>query len=942
MTALVAYKYMPEQMPVEELRATFTAREHTLDFMVKALRDQIRARTLTSYLITGPRGSGKTTLVLMLRLRILEDPELAAAWLPVRFPEELPAITSLRDLFAAALAVMAEDGIDGAHAWHEKVEREADGRRSRDLAVTALRRIAEGRGKRLILFVENFDQLFERTSAKEEATLRRLLMADPFMLIIGTTVRQFEALRDYGRAFFNYFCDVPLKRLDDEQVRALLVSRARWDRRLDVAQRYFAQEANIRAICRLTGGNTRLTVMLYEILSHGDIESVVVTLRHLVDQLTPLLKDVLEHQLTAQQRKVVDALMRVGGTATPRALAGATRLSLNTVTTQLQRLKEAEIVDLQGGGKGHSAYYFVPDRLFRTWYQMRYLRPGPIEFVEMLRTWFNWVKTDPANLGTRLRYGSVLGEQGEYGLAVDCFDEVVQTATDPRVKSAALVFRGFARKKQGDISGAITDYTAVVGLQGALPESVVTALVERSTILKKQGDALGAIADYTALVELEGAPREEVARALLNRGIARGREGDTSGARADYTALVELDGAPPEQVAWAHLLRGISCEGKGDTVGAIADYTAVVDLEGTLPEPVAGALVNRGNIREQQGDARGAIADYTAVVDLKGAPREAMVLALFRRGTARAEQDDPLGAISDYTTALQLKGVPSADVATALFNRGVLRGEYGDASEAIADFTAVTELKGAPREDVVRAFLNRGVLRQDQGDASGAISDFTAVVELEGVGRNAAAALVNRGTVLRLQGDAFGALRDLTAAVDLSETAPEVQTVALVGRAQVHLRLGQLDRTFEDAISAAGSTVGAMPVRVLALIFAGRESRSDQNRVERVCSVAKAVVMSLAPDQRWEVILSLLSGLSSPETGSVWLRLWRTVSRDLPEDALSSLAFLHAVADVLEGRDRSVLNPLPPDQRDLAEEILRKLQPPPDTGPLASRGSNKE
>ena len=254
----------------------------------------------------------------------------------------------------------------------------------------------------------------------------------------------------------------------------------------------------------------------------------------------------------------------------------------------------------------------------------------------------------------------------------------------------------------------------------------------------------------------------------------------------------------------------------------------------------------------------------------------------------------------------------------------------------------MTELKGAPREDVVRAFLNRGVLRQDQGDASGAISDFTAVVELEGVGRNAAAALVNRGTVLRLQGDAFGALRDLTAAVDLSETAPEVQTVALVGRAQVHLRLGQLDRTFEDAISAAGSTVGAMPVRVLALIFAGRESRSDQNRVERVCSVAKAVVMSLAPDQRWEVILSLLSGLSSPETGSVWLRLWRTVSRDLPEDALSSLAFLHAVADVLEGRDRSVLNPLPPDQRDLAEEILRKLQPPPDTGPLASRGSNKE
>ena len=320
MMALVAHKYMPEQMPVEELRATFAAREHTLEFLVKAIRDQIGARTLTSYLITGPRGAGKTTLVLMLCLRLRDDPELAAAWLPVRFPEELPAITSLRDLFAAALSELAEQGIEGARAWHEKVEREADERRSRDLAVTALRRIAEERGRRLILFVENFDQLFDRAWAKEEATLRRLLMADPFMLIVGTTIRQFEALRAYGRAFFNYFCEVPLKRLDDEQVRALLVSRAEWDGRPDVAERCRAHQADIRAISRLTGGNTRLVLMLYEILSHGDITSVVATLRQLVDQLTPLLKDILEHQLTDQQRKIVDALMRSGGTATPRSL----------------------------------------------------------------------------------------------------------------------------------------------------------------------------------------------------------------------------------------------------------------------------------------------------------------------------------------------------------------------------------------------------------------------------------------------------------------------------------------------------------------------------------------------------------------------------------------------------------------------------------------------
>ncbi len=1276
MMALVAHKYMPEQMPIEELRATFAAREHTLEFLVKAIRDQIGARTLTSYLITGPRGSGKTTLVLMLCLRLREEPELAAAWLPVRFPEELPAITSLRDFFATALAVLAEEGIDGARAWHERVEREPDERRSRGLAVTALRRLAEERGRRLILFVENFDQLFDRAWAKEEATLRRLLMSDPFMLIVGTTVRQFEALRAYGRAFFNYFCEVPLKRLDDKQVRALLVSRAEWDGRPDVAERYRAHQADIRAICRLTGGNARLTLMLYEILSHGDIKSVVATLRQLVDQLTPLLKDVLEHELTDQQRKVVDALMRAGGTATPRTLASATRLSLNTVTTQLQRLREAEVVNVQGGGKGRPAYYFVPDQLFCTWYQMRYLHPHRrrIEmFLEVLRTWFKaeqrlervksvvaaassfrggplvgaavaaeyyaaslagtehdraasdlavatWLKTgnlqeaafalaelrdvrgedrrlyeasayaglgewaeehgdvaiavqalrfaverDPTNGETRLRYGVALDKQGEHGLAFECFDEVARDATDPRVKSlalvsrgiargrqgdtsgaiadftavvepegapreqvmralvgrgsargqerdlagaiadftagvelegapreqlvralvgrgsaragqgdlteavadftavvelegvprgqmaralvlrgasrtlqadtagaiadytavvelegaphgpvaASLVSRGIAREKQGDSAGAIADYTAVVKLEGAPHELVVRALVRRGTARAQQGNASGALADFTAVVDLEGAPREQGAQALVNRGVSRGQQGDTSGAIADYTAVVELMGAPREQVvralvgraaarmqqrdiagviadytalvelegaaceqvAKALVIRGTAREAQGDTPAAISDYTAVVELEDAPHESVSEALVRRGIAREQQGDTAGAIADYTAVVELDGAPREKVVRALVRRGIARAQQDDASGALADYTAVAGLEGAPREEVAKALFkrgvvrgdqgdasgasadftavvelegaplglvgaaliNRGVIRGQQGDASGALADYTAVAGLEGAPREEVAKARFNRGVVRGNQGDASGASADFTAVIELEGVPRElVGAALVNRGVARALQGDASGAIRDLTAVVDLSEVPPELQATALFSRAQAYVNFGQSDRAFEDAIAVATNPACSMSLRMWAFAAAARVSTSDQHRVERVCSDAKASISSLAPEQRRESILELLSCLSSAKTASVWLRVWRAVSQDQPPDVLSSLAFLDAVAGVLEGRDRSVLNPLPPEQREFAEEILRKLQPPTptDTGPV--------
>ena len=235
--ARVPHKYMPEEMPVEELRATFAAREHTLDYLTKSLRDQCDAKTLTSYLITGPRGSGKTTIVLMLCLRIREDEQLSAAWLPVRFPEELPGITSLRDLLSATLHTLGEDGVAGAREWRERVEAEADDEQSQQLAISGLRQIAKQESRRLVLFVENLDLVFERgLDERTQATLRRLLMEAPFMMIVGSAVKVFDALRAYDEAFFNYFCPVPLDRLDDGQVHDLLARRAEYDGNDEFAQ----------------------------------------------------------------------------------------------------------------------------------------------------------------------------------------------------------------------------------------------------------------------------------------------------------------------------------------------------------------------------------------------------------------------------------------------------------------------------------------------------------------------------------------------------------------------------------------------------------------------------------------------------------------------------------------------------------------------------------
>src|SRR3989304_1907285 len=160
--ALVTHKYMVGEIPVEELRSTFAAREHTLDYLVDALRKQSQARTLTSYLITGPRGAGKTTILRMLDLRIREDQDLSAAWLPVCFPEELPGVASLRDLLATTLERLADQGVDQARDFHTRVEAEENDEQSEEIAAGSLQKINQREGKRLILFIENLDQMFDR------------------------------------------------------------------------------------------------------------------------------------------------------------------------------------------------------------------------------------------------------------------------------------------------------------------------------------------------------------------------------------------------------------------------------------------------------------------------------------------------------------------------------------------------------------------------------------------------------------------------------------------------------------------------------------------------------------------------------------------------------------------------------------------------------------
>lgn len=841
--------YDPWETPPEERKARFVGREALLERLLTGIAEQEGHKTLQHYLLLGPRGIGKTSILLAIRDRIRESAALSAVWFCVQLREEEYFIRTLRDLLELVLRALAEEeNLADAAEVAERVHQEKREERSLASALEGLRSLAAKRSRRILLLIDNFDRLFPATAAGRRKTrlaenefraFRKLLSKESFLMVVGASVRLFEEIAAYDQAFFNFFSPVEIPNLSEDEICELLRKCAEVERNTAFLAQFEAQRDKVRAITYLTGGNPRLVLMLYDVLRHREMTPVVEALRETVGGLTPLLKHVLD-DMPRQQSKTLDALVRLRGAASPNEIAGAARLPLNVVTAQLGRLKEARFVVVEGEGKGRPATYRVFDPMFHTWYQMRYLRPAGrrIElFVEFIRAWFSvedrrefldeqWrVLRDSGGCGLRgyasreaslaiRHYAFALEDKSErqehIGRLADAYVEagerreaamLLAEAAEP----AALTERQYESAGYRLLGGRMLEKGRVGDAIGAFREALnkepgsVEAILGLGVCLGLAGEHAQAVSEFQRVIDLPGAPTGQVAWARFNRGVARGSLGDSQGAIADYTAIVDRLGAPADLVAWALVNRGRARRSLGDSQGAIADYTAVVALPDAPIEEVAMALVNRGVAKRSLGDSQGAIADYTKVADLPGAPAEWVARALVNRGVAKESLGDSQGAIADYTAVVDLPEAPAEGVARALVNRGAAKGSLGDSQGEIADYSVVVKLPGAPAEQVAKALVNRGLTKGSLGDSQGEIADYSVVVELPGApAEQIARALVNRGITRRSLADSDDAIADFSTVVDLSGAPTEQVARALVNRGAEFGAAGDHNKALSD------------------------------------------------------------------------------------------------------------------------------------------------
>lgn len=560
--------YNPDLLSRDELKRYFVGRLPLLERILADLRREPAGRIPQHRLFLGQRGMGKTSLLRRLAVAVDEDPELAAVWLPLTFPEEQYNIARPADLWLNCLDALG-DALDRAdrraeaQTLDERIEGLAGA--APETILAALLEESKRLERRLLLLLDNADLILDRLRDSHWA-LRETLQTRPELLVFGASARAIEASYKYDAAFYDFFRIDELKGLSEDELRATLIRLAEVGNTPAVAELVRTDPARIRTLHVLTGGNPRTTVLLYGVLAQGGAGDVRSDLEGLLDRVTPLYKARFE-ELPELSQKLVDALALHWDPASARQIADRLGWEINLVSAQLARLQTQGLVEKTEPYRSKRALFQIGERFFNIWYLMRAsrrVRRRLTWLVRFLRMWFNAeeLQDRARNQLAQTRFNA---RDAEYSLALaQCIDSLPLRAALETQGLRALIYDHDSRKRIGelfDLSGEdaclrtkterIQVLTEIRERVSAALEAAGMALDRERLMLRLLGDPFLSLEDKRQISE-QAAAKSTKGWALLAERLAHnwswvqrflGRQPTSL-----YRALAEGDIESPEDL----------------------------------------------------------------------------------------------------------------------------------------------------------------------------------------------------------------------------------------------------------------------------------------------------------------------------------------------------------------------------------------------------------
>ena len=595
----------------QRLRRTSVGRERILDNAIESLRGSVGRKSKHHMLFIGPRGIGKTHLLSCIEDTVQSDEALSASVVVVRFPEESNQTRSFAD-FLIGVCQILKDVLENEPQWTDlfaRVQTEEDNTRVVDTLVPAIRQRNRRCNRTLLIMLENLGEILTRQirNKNDIASLRKFLMADNGCLLLATAPLHFDGITDIGQPFYDFFDIQILENLSFEETVEVIRLNLDWDGRTDILETCNDMRPRLQALYRMTGGNPRLTMMLYELIAHESVAKVQDQFHLLLDRISPFYQSRL-NDLPPAQRALLECLASMRDQEkTPAAIAARMRMSQQETSSLLKRLSDAHYLRVaQHPRDKRSRLYTIREGFFDIWLAMNLSR-GARKRLSILLEFFN------------LFYPSI----------------------DAREEKRHLLREKLIAEGSVDAEKAL-DYLSEIGDH----KERVTAKFDMARIFAVRGDA-----EQTANYVREAAPlaRDGVSQSIVRTLTSTPSAPDYLSEVEEMIAVWEMHRSG-EFEEFAHRLTDM---GKGLTLRTFSE-TRLSFLQDTLDSigdreerimqrlRIARVLYELARWKEAEDQFRSALAEATALANTKFAAMASNNLAMVLHNTNRSEEAEPL------------------------------------------------------------------------------------------------------------------------------------------------------------------------------------------------------------------------------------------------------------------------------------------------------------
>ena len=617
----------------EEVIEQFVVRKRELDAVLEVLRGNVDSPSCQHVLVVGPRGRGKTMLLVRVASELRKDKSLARRLFPVRFMEESQEIFDLADFWLEALFHLARETEErdpilsrDLHKTHGDLSSRWREQSLEAHARAAVLEAADRLDRRLVLMVENLQSLCEDVDDDFGWKLRGALQSEPEIMLLASATTRFEGLDDADQPFFELFRTINLQQLDTDECRLL------WQ----VVSGDTVSSREIRPLQILTGGNPRLLVIVAEFARHRSLRKLMEELVTLVDEHTEYFRGHLE-VLAKTERRVYISVIDLWQPSSAGEIATRARMDVRVVSTMLGRLVDRGAVIAEG--RGRKRLYAPAEPLYCIYYKLRRERDEAAvveNLIHFMMAFYDIreISEISEKLYLEARELPILraGMERVFEKISDADEDYIQMKWDlvrDAADKAAIYHMGLDETRLGaEINAAfqeqawqrvieITD-EAIASLTAEswqLSEEFIGRIFRaKAFALEQLRDFHGIVVACDELVRRSGCNRakkvkQSVASMLLQKGRAKMELGDFEGASITFDEVVERYGSSKANYLkyWAAIAlnhKGKARRNLDDTLGAISAWEELIERysdskESELQNWVASALIHVAEARKK-------------------------------------------------------------------------------------------------------------------------------------------------------------------------------------------------------------------------------------------------------------------------------------------------------------------------------------------------------